>query len=221
MKLLAFDIDAVIFDMDGTLLNSTSLWQDIDKAFFAKRGMEVPEEYAQHIVHLGLKQAAIYTKKAYGFDETPEEIMEEWHQMSLDIYQHDVELKPGALELLELLKGRGVKMAIATANDDKLYMPCIERLGIGKYFDFIADVNNVKEGKQSARIYEFLAEQMGVKKENTMVVEDMPTCVKTAYQNGFITVAIFDNASKDYDSEKRDNSDLYINSFYDLIDKIK
>ena len=221
MKLLAFDIDAVIFDMDGTLLNSTSLWQDIDKAFFAKRGMEVPEEYAQHIVHLGLKQAAIYTKKAYGFDETPEEIMEEWHQMSLDIYQHDVELKPGALELLELLKGRGVKMAIATANDDKLYMPCIERLGIGKYFDFIADVNNVKEGKQSARIYEFLAEQMGVKKENTMVVEDMPTCVKTAYQNGFITVAIFDNASRDYDSEKRDNSDLYINSFYDLIDKIK
>ena len=221
MKLLAFDIDAVIFDMDGTLLNSTSLWQDIDKAFFAKRGMEVPEEYAQHIVHLGLKQAAIYTKKAYGFDETPEEIMEEWHQMSLDIYQHDVELKPGALELLELLKGRGVKMAIATANDDKLYMPCIERLGIGKYFDFIADVNNVKEGKQSARIYEFLAEQMGVKKENTMVVEDMPTCVKTAYQNGFITVAIFDNASKYYDSEKRDNSDLYINSFYDLIDKIK
>lgn len=221
MKLLAFDIDAVIFDMDGTLLNSTSLWQDIDKAFFAKRGMEVPEEYAQHIVHLGLKQAAIYTKKAYGFDETPEEIMEEWHQMSLDIYQHDVELKPGALELLELLKGRGVKMAIATANDDKLYMPCIERLGIGKYFDFIADVNNVKEGKQSAKIYEFLAEQMGVKKENTMVVEDMPTCVKTAYQNGFITVAIFDNASKDYDSEKRDNSDLYINSFYDLIDKIK
>ena len=221
MKLLAFDIDAVIFDMDGTLLNSTSLWQDIDKAFFAKRGMEVPEEYAQHIVHLGLKQAAIYTKKAYGFDETPEEIMEEWHQMSLDIYQHDVELKPGALELLELLKGRGVKMAIATANDDKLYMPCIERLGIGKYFDFIADVNNVKEGKQSAKIYEFLAERMGVKKENTMVVEDMPTCVKTAYQNGFITVAIFDNASKDYDSEKRDNSDLYINSFYDLIDKIK
>lgn len=221
MKLLAFDIDAVIFDMDGTLLNSTSLWQDIDKAFFAKRGMEVPEEYAQHIVHLGLKQAAIYTKKAYGFDETPEEIMEEWHQMSLDIYQHDVELKPGALELLELLKSRGIKMAIATANDDKLYMPCIERLGIGKYFDFIADVNNVKEGKQSARIYEFLAEQMGVKKENTMVVEDMPTCVKTAYQNGFITVAIFDNASKDYDSEKRDNSDLYINSFYDLIDKIK
>ena len=221
MKLLAYDIKAVIFDMDGTLLDSTSLWHDIDTAFFAKRGMGVPEEYAQHIVHLGLQQAAIYTKRAYGFKETPEEIMEEWHQMSLNIYQNDVRMKPGALELLELLKSRGVKMAIATANDEQLYMPCIERLGIKKYFDFIADVNNVKEGKQSAKIYEFLAEQMQSPKDNTVVIEDMPTCVKTAYQNGFITIAVNDPASKDYNEDKRSNSDLFIDNFYELIDLLK
>ena len=221
MKLLAYDIKAVIFDMDGTLLDSTSLWHDIDTAFFAKRGMGVPEEYAQHIVHLGLQQAAIYTKRAYGFKETPEEIMEEWHQMSLNIYQNDVRMKPGALELLELLKSRGIKMAIATANDEQLYMPCIERLGIKKYFDYIADVNNVKEGKQSAKIYEFLAEQMQSPKDNTVVIEDMPTCVKTAYQNGFITIAVNDPASKDYNEDKRSNSDLFIDNFYELIDLLK
>ena len=221
MKLLAYDVKAVIFDMDGTLLDSTSLWHDIDTAFFAKRGMKVPEEYAQHIVHLGLQQAAIYTKRAYGFEETPEEIMDEWHQMSLDIYKNDVKMKPGAMELLELLKNRGIKMAIATANDEKLYMPCIERLGIKDYFDFIADVNNVKEGKQSAKIYEFLAEQMGSPKDCTVVIEDMPTCVKTAYQNGFITIAINDPASKNYNEDKSANSDLFIDSFFDLIDLLK
>lgn len=221
MKLLANDIKAVIFDMDGTLLDSTSLWHDIDTAFFAKRGMAVPEEYAQHIVHLGLEQAAIYTKRAYGFEETPEEIIDEWHQMSLNIYQNDVKMKPGAIELLELLKKNGIKMAIATANDEKLYMPCIERLGIKKYFDFIADVNNVKEGKQSAKIYEVLAEQMHSPKDNTIVIEDMPTCVKTAYQNGFITVAINDPASKDYNEDKKANSDLFIDNFFELIDLLK
>jgi len=221
MKLLANDIKAVIFDMDGTLLDSTSLWHDIDTAFFAKRGMAVPEEYAQHIVHLGLEQAAIYTKRAYGFKETPEEIINEWHQMSLNIYQNDVKMKPGAIELLDLLKKNNIKMAIATANDEKLYMPCIERLGIKNYFDFIADVNNVKEGKQSAKIYEVLAEQMHSPKDNTIVIEDMPTCVKTAYQNGFITVAINDPASKDYNEDKRANSDLFIDNFFELIDLLK
>ena len=221
MKLLANDVKAVIFDMDGTLIDSTSLWHDIDRAFFAKRGMEIPDEYAQHIVHLGLRQAAIYTKKAYGFEESPEEIMDECHQMSLDIYKNDVKLKPGAIELLELLKKQGIKMAIATANDEQLYMPCIERLGIKKYFDFIADVNNVKEGKQSAKIYEFLAEQMHSPKNSTVVIEDMPTCVKTAYQSGFITIAINDPASKDYNEDKMANSDLFIDNFYELIDLLK
>ena len=55
MKFLNKDIKAVIFDMDGTMINSTGLWHDIDKKFFAKRGMELPKDYAQNIVHLGLK----------------------------------------------------------------------------------------------------------------------------------------------------------------------
>ena len=59
------------------------------------------------------------------------------------MYQYDVELKPGVREVLELIKAKGITMSIATANDDSLYMPCINRLDLGKYFDFIADVNNV------------------------------------------------------------------------------
>ena len=221
MKLLNKSINAVIFDMDGTLIDSTSLWHEIDKQFFAKRNMVLPSDYAQHIVHLGLKQAAVYTKETYHLEESVQDVMDEWHQMSLDMYRNDVNLKPGALELLELFKSSGVKLAIATANDEELYMPCIERLGIGKYFDFIADVNNVKEGKQSARIYEYLVTKMGSKKENTLVIEDMPTCVKTAYQNGFVTIAVYDNASKEYDNEKKSNSDLFINNFNELINLLK
>ena len=221
MRFLNHEIKAVIFDMDGTLVDSTGLWHEIDKAFFRKRGMEIPNDYAQKIVHLGLKQAAIFTKEEYGIKETPQEIMDEWHQMSLDMYRNDVQLKEGVVELLEFFKKNNVPMAIATANDEQLYMPCVERLRIGKYFDFIADVNNVKEGKQSARIYEYLAEKMSAKKENTMVIEDMPTCIKTAFNNGFITVAVHDNASAQFEEQKRKYSHLYINNFFELIDELK
>ena len=215
------DIKAVIFDMDGTLIDSTSLWHDIDINFFKKRGMELPDGYAQKIVHLGLKGAAKFTKEEYGLKESEQEIMDEWHQMSLDMYRNDVKLKQGAIELLTFFKKKNIPMAIATANDDQLYMPCIERLGIGSYFSYIADVNNIKEGKHSARIYEYLAEKMGVNKENTLVIEDMPTCIKTAYASGFITVAMDDNASKEFEDEKRSNSDLFVHNFNELLDFLK
>ena len=215
------DIKAVIFDMDGTLIDSTSLWHDIDINFFKKRGMDLPKDYAQKIVHLGLKGAAKFTKEEYGLKESEQEIMDEWHQMSLDMYRNDVKLKQGVIELLLFFKKKNIPMAIATANDEQLYMPCIERLGIGSYFSYIADVNNVKEGKHSARIYEYLAEKMGVSKENTLVIEDMPTCIKTAYSSGFITVAMDDNASKEFEDEKRSNSDLFVHNFNELLDFLK
>ena len=221
MKLFNHDIQAVIFDMDGTLIDSTGIWHEIDKAFFAKRNMELPKDYAQHIVHLGLTQAAVYTKETYHLEESIQDIIKEWHDMSVDMYKYHVPLKEGALELLKLFKSNGIKMAIATANDEPLYRPCIERLGIGDYFDEIADVNTAKEGKQSAKIYLDLAKKMGAEPRNTLVLEDMPTCVKTAFNSGFITVAVYDNASKEYDKEKKENSVLFINSFYELIEALK
>ena len=221
MKLLNHDIKAVIFDMDGTLIDSTGIWHEIDKAFFAKRNMELPSDYAQHIVHLGLTQAAVYTKETYHLEESIQDIMDEWHNMSIDMYRYQVELKPGALELLKLFKRNGIKMAIATANDEPLYRPCIERLGIGEYFDEIADVNTAKEGKQSAKIYLDLAKKLGSEPRNTLVLEDMPTCVKTAFKSGFIAVAVYDHASKEYEEDKKQHSLLYINNFLELITKLE
>ena len=214
-------IDAVIFDMDGTLIDSTGLWHEIDVKFFEKRGMELPKDYAQNIVHLGLKEAAKFTKQTYHLEDSEQDIMDEWHKMSIEMYANDVKLKDGSLAILEYFKAHNVPMAIATANDDTLYMPCLKRLGLDKYFDHIADVNNVKEGKQSAKIYEHLAEQMHVDKEKVLVFEDMPTCVKTAYKAGFLTVAVYDKASEKYDKEKRLYSNLYINNFNEILNVLK
>ena len=221
MKLLDHDVKAVIFDMDGTLIDSTGIWHEIDKAFFAKRNMELPSDYAQHIVHLGLAQAAVYTKETYHLDESVEDIMKEWHDMSIDMYKYQVPLKEGALELLKFLKDNNIKMAIATANDEPLYKPCIERLGIGDYFDEIADVNTAKEGKQSAKIYIDLAKKLASEPQNTLVLEDMPTCIKTASKGGFLTVAVYDHASQAYDEEKKANSIFFINNFFELLAALK
>ena len=221
MKFLNHDIQAVIFDMDGTLIDSTGLWHEIDKKFFAKRNMDLPKDYAQKIVHLGLKQAAIFTKKEYGIKETPDEIIQEWRQMAIDFYVNEVQLKDGALELLKLFKDKGLKLAIATANDAELYMPCVNRLGIGSYFDFIDDVNISQKGKEDGKIYLDLVDKLQTKVENTLVLEDMPTCLKTVHEIGFPTIAVFDKASEKYEEDKRSNSDFFINNFNELIKLLK
>ena len=221
MKLLGHEINAVIFDMDGTLIDSTGLWHEIDKLFFAKRGMDLPKDYAQKIVHLGLRKAAELTRELYDIKETPDEIILEWRQMALEMYHNDVELKPGARMLLDILRSKGLKLSIATANDAELYMPCIMRLGIGEYFDFVADVNSSKEGKNSSKIYLELTEKMNTRPENTLVLEDMPTCIKTVYDAGFVTVAVYGKASEKFDEDKKKNSHLFINNFQDLINIIR
>ena len=99
-----------IFDLDGTLLDSMWVWDDIDVAFLKKRGLEVPPDYQEAITPLGFLEAARYTIRRFGFPETPEELIQEWHQMAVDAYTYEVELKDGAAEYLRYLKEKGIRL---------------------------------------------------------------------------------------------------------------
>ena len=103
-------IKGVIFDLDGTLLDSMRVWDDIDVAFLKKRGLEVPPDYQEAITPLGFLEAARYTIRRFGFPETPEELIQEWHQMAVDAYTYEVELKDGAAEYLRYLKEKGIRL---------------------------------------------------------------------------------------------------------------
>ena len=217
MKIANKEIKAVIFDLDGTLLDSTNVWEKVDKMFFAKRGMEVPLTYVDDIAHIGLKEAAIYTKNTYNLPDSIEEIMQEWRQASLQQYLYEVLLKPNAFKLLLKLKKEGIKLSIATANDKELYEPCLKRLKIYDFFDYIADVDKVNEGKNSVKLYDHVANYLNEKRENIAVFEDISVGLKTAYENGFISVAVFDEHSKKEDELKRKYSHLYITDFNELL----
>ena len=219
MKFLGKDIKAVICDMDGTLIDSTGIWGQIDIDFFKKRGFDkVPEEYNQMIVHCGLQQGAAMTIERYGFvNDTVEGIIQEWRNASLAQYKDVIPLKPNALELLNLFKDSGVKIALATANDKELYEPCLKRLNILSYFDYIIDVDKVKIGKSSPKIFNTVSDFFGIKPEETLVLEDSLMGLKTAKEAGYITVGVDDDLSKANVNEKKKESYLYITDFEQLI----
>ena len=89
-------IKGIIFDLDGTILDSCSIWGDVDKEFFNKRGLEVPDDYGEAIGHIGLDKAADYTIERFNLKEKKEDIIKEWKSGVLDHYAHNVKLKPHA-----------------------------------------------------------------------------------------------------------------------------
>ena len=221
MKFNNNEIKLAIFDLDGTLIDSTSLWFDVDNEFFNTRGMEVPETYCKEIAHIGLKAAAIHTKNKYFHNENIEDILDEWNRLSLKGYQTSIPLKENAKEILDFISSKGIIIALATANSKTLYEPCLKRLGIDKYFSYIIDVNSCKEGKDSSEIYDKVIDHFGINKTNTIIFEDSLTAIKTAFISNYNVVAVYDsNSTKDI-AKTTANSHLFIKNFQEFIDLYK
>lgn len=213
MNFAGKDIRLIIMDLDGTLLQSTFLWDEIDEIFFERRGMSVPKGYGQKIVQMGLEAGAKWTKETYCPSEKAEDILKEWRDASTEAYHERITLKLGAREILDQLAARDIPIALATANSKDLYLPCLKRLQILDYFDSIVDVDDVKEGKHSSKIYDVLTERYGLSKDNVMVCEDALGSIKTAHNAGYLTVAVWDFCGNVDANECEENSDLYIDNW--------
>ena len=214
------DIKLAIFDLDGTLIDSTSLWADIDTMFFKNRGMEVPPNYGKEIAHIGLAAAAKLTREKYCPKEKEEDIIKEWNDLALDAYMHHIPMKKYALDVLDALKKKDIKIAIATANSEELYLPCLKRLGLLEYFSVVMDVNSCKEGKDSPEIFDKITDIFKVKRNQTVIFEDMITAQKTGYEAGYLVIGINDkNSVKDH-RENRKYCHVFIENFYDVISAI-
>ena len=215
------DIKLAIFDLDGTLIDSTSIWGEIDQIFFQRRGKEVPDEYMKEIAHIGLTAAAKVTKEKYFPNEKEEDILKEWNDLSLEAYRYHIPLKDNVKDLLDLLASKGITLALATANSEELYKPCIERLDIKKYFSYIIDVNSCSKGKDSPEIFDKVVNHFKVAKEETIIFEDSLTAIKTGKENGYKVIAIYDKCSTKDIEYTKSISYLFVNNYRELINKLK
>ena len=203
MKIEGVIFRCAIFDLDGTLLDSTWVWSQIDTDFLKKRGFEVPEDYSTAIMAMGFEEVAKYTIKRFLLQETKEDVMAEWDAMAKDAYAHDVKLKNGAKELLLWLKQQDIKMAVATSNSASLFEPCLKNLGIYDFFHSFTETGDVKRGKEFPDVYLKAAEKMGVNPGNCFVFEDILPAVLGAKKGGFQTVLVrepkWNYAKEDFD----------------------
>ncbi|HCW53159.1 MAG TPA: HAD family hydrolase [Clostridium sp.] len=211
------NIQAVIFDLDGTLVDSMWVWNQIDIEYLRKKGHTVPENLKDEISHLSFLQTAEYFKKRFDLSDSVEEILEDWHKMSFDFYANKVKLKEGAKDFLDMLKSKNIKIALATSNSIPLLETCLKNNGIYDYFDSITVTDEVSRGKNFPDVYLLAAQKVNASPENCIVFEDIIPAVKGAKSANMTVVAVKDETSILDKEELCKLADKYIDSYLELL----
>lgn len=211
------NIEGAVFDLDGTLLDSSWVWEKVDEKFLGDRGFQVPDDYVDEISPLGAERAAVYTIEQFGLNEDKDDIVREWIEMAKKEYATEVVCKPYAKEFLEELHKLNIKMAVATSSDRELFMKTLEREGILKYFQKIVTVDEVERGKGYPDIYEEAARRIKVNPHKCLVFEDILAGVTGASLGEFNVVAVFDEKSKHNWEKIKSISKYSINDYKELL----
>jgi HAD superfamily hydrolase (TIGR01509 family) len=210
------NIKAVIFDLDGTLVDSMWVWGKIDTDYFKKRNMDLPFNLKSQIEHLSFDDTAAYFKSNFNIPDTIEEIKKEWTDFAYGEYLNNVKLKPGVVQFLTLLKSLNIKIGLATSNSKPLLEACLKSNDIYHYFDSITLTSEVCRGKNFPDIYLLAAEKLGVKPEECIVFEDILPAVKGAKSAGMKVIGVYDDFSKEQKEDIISHADMYIVEYNEL-----
>ena len=207
-------IQGAIFDVDGTLLDSMSVWANIGADYLRFLGYEPRENLNETFKSMSLYQAACYYQSEYAVTLSTEEIIAGVNDRIGQFYRERAGLKPGVAGFLRQLREKGVKMCIATATDRPLVEAALERCGVLAYFSDIFTCFSVGHGKDEPVIYRTALEHLQTARAKTIVFEDALYAARTARRDNFVTAAVYDAYEK-HQAELRAAADLYITDFTD------
>ena len=211
------NFDGAVFDLDGTIAESIYVWKKVDADFFGKRNRQIPVDYAKKISSMSFNQAAVFTKNEYGFEESVEDIKNEWYSMAVLEYSFNVKPKKFAKEYIKHIKEKGKKIALCTASPKELYEPFLKNNGMFEYFDAFISGTEVSKGKEFPDIYLLAAKRLNIEPNRCIVFEDILKAVKGAKKAGMSVFAVYDQESERDRDEIIKLADGFIYDFSEMI----
>lgn len=207
----------LLFDLDGTLIDSNGVWVAVDDRFLSRRGLRPTPEYCHTVGHSILPAAARFTRDYYGLSDPPEAIMAEWMELARDAYAHHVPLKPGAGEFLRRCREAGEEMALVTACVPGLCQAVLRRHGLEPFFSHRFFAQELGLEKRDPRYFQTVLAHLDLPPEACVLFEDSPGACHTARESGIRVVGVYDPFYETSQDEIRACSHRYIRSFEELL----
>lgn len=212
-----------IFDMDGTLVDSTGWWRRMEIRYLLDHGAQPGPELDALVARLKpltLEDAARVFIDELGFRQTPQAIAAEMNAMMEENYRFRVPLRDGVADYLDALRRRGARMCTASATDAPLVKICLERTGIASYFDFMISCADVGASKDRPDVYLEAARRFNAAPGDCAVFEDSLKALNTAKNAGFYTVGIYDESNRFEQSELQRLAHGYFSSWQEATSRL-
>ncbi len=168
--------EAVIFDLDGLLIDSEKYWRQATAMFFARHGKKYTPAINVHVMGMGAKDIAEYFKQTYGFTGNITDLANERRNLTYEFLLKDVKLMPGAKNLIKKFSGQNMPLAIATSGHSRpMTGKIIHKLGVDQFFKVLVSGDDFAHAKPAPDIYLKTAELLGILPSQCLVFEDSPT----------------------------------------------
>ena len=207
---------AVIFDLDGTLVDSMWMWKAIDIEYLGRFGLDLPPSLQKDIEGMSFSETAVYFKETFQIPDTLEEIKATWNRMAYDKYTKEVPLKKGVQKFLDYCKENGILLGIATSNSRELVDATLKALNIKEYFACVMTACEVAKGKPAPDIYLAVAEKLQAEPSRCLVFEDIEMGIMAGKNAGMEVCAVEDEFSMNQIEAKKKLADYYIKDYFDI-----